>query len=253
MADLYQFPDIYEERFTERANQAYKSHYEKLFSGRDIRSLLDCSFGTGCLTFCLAELGYQISGSDLNACMLKRAREKAVERGLDISLVQCDFRELSQHFAPGFDCVMSTGNALAHVSHADIEQTLQQMDRLIRPGGCLYFDSRNWEKELQEKKRFRWGQPFFREDGVRINYLQDWIYHDDGSVSIYISQSYEREGKIFESREFEEHLHPFPVKLVTSALKQLGYNEWVIHPFPWFNDRPLEQTDWYCLLAQKPG
>ncbi len=181
--------------------------------------------------------------------MLKRAKEKAAEKGLDIPLVQCDFRELSQYFEPGFDCVMSTGNALAHVSHADIERTLQQMDRLLRPGGYLYFDSRNWEKELRERKRFRWGQPFFREDGVRVNYLQDWVYCDGGAVSIYISQSYERDGKIFESREFEEHLHPFSAGLVISALKRMGYEEPVMKPFPWFNDRPPEQTDWYCLMA----
>ncbi|MCI8440985.1 MAG: hypothetical protein HFG27_00425 [Provencibacterium sp.] len=38
MDDLYQFPDIYEERFTERANQIYKSHYENYFlAGKFVR------------------------------------------------------------------------------------------------------------------------------------------------------------------------------------------------------------------------
>lgn len=49
MADLYDYPEIYDERFTENANQAYRQHYEKLLSGKDIHSILDFSFGTGCL------------------------------------------------------------------------------------------------------------------------------------------------------------------------------------------------------------
>ncbi|MDE7043976.1 MAG: SAM-dependent methyltransferase, partial [Acetatifactor sp.] len=64
MADLYDFPDIYDERFTDKANEVYRSHYQKMFEGKGIQSVLDCSIGTGCLTFCLAELGYHVSGSD---------------------------------------------------------------------------------------------------------------------------------------------------------------------------------------------
>ena len=80
MADLYDFPEIYDERFSDRANRAYQSHYQKMFEGREIHSILDCSFGTGCLTFCLAELGYQVSGSDLSSTMLEHARKKAVQK-----------------------------------------------------------------------------------------------------------------------------------------------------------------------------
>ncbi|MDE6926862.1 MAG: class I SAM-dependent methyltransferase [Acetatifactor sp.] len=251
MADLYDFPDIYDERFTDKANEVYRSHYQKMFEGKGIQSVLDCSIGTGCLTFCLAELGYHVSGSDLSASMLEKAKEKAALKGLPVQLTQCDFRELSRHFAQTFDCVMSTGNAFAHVSNSDIERTLREMDHLVRSGGCLYLDSRNWDRELENKKRFRWGQPFIRQDGVRINYVQDWDYHENGSVTIHILQGYERDGKIFETMEFEEHLNPFPMELIRSTLEGLGYREFTVRPLPWFCDKPFEEMDWYCVLAQK--
>lgn len=252
MADLYDFPEIYDERFTDRANQAYKSHYEKLFAGKEIRTVLDCSFGTGNLTFPLAELGYAVSGSDLSAAMLGKAEEKIQAKGFQIPLVPCDFRQLSQHFSSQFDCVMSTGSALAHVSNQDVARTLGEMDKLIKPGGYLYFDSRNWELELKDRRRFKWVPPFIGQDGLRINCVQDWDFHEDSSISINILHSYERDGKIFDSNHFVEQLTPFSIDLARSTLKGLGYGEPILKPCPWFEDRPLDETGWYCLMVRKP-
>ncbi len=72
MADLYDFPEIYDERFTDGANQAYKQHYEKMLVGKSLRSILDCSFGTGNLTFPLLELGYEVSSA--RQCWKRRQR-----------------------------------------------------------------------------------------------------------------------------------------------------------------------------------
>ena len=244
MATLYDVPEIYEERFSEWAEQAYREHYQRTLEGLPIREILDCSIGSGCLTFCLCGLGYQVWGSDLSRPMLDRAAEKAREKGLDVPLVQCDFRELTKAFDQQFDCVMSTGNALAHVGGADLERTLEQMDALVKPGGYLYFDSRDWEAELKGKCRFQpFGRPFLREDGVRINYVQMWDYHDDGSITINILHAYEREGEIFRQEVYEEHLYPFTVGDVKQVLERLGYQKITLPPFPGHN--------WYCLLAQK--
>lgn len=34
--DLYNYPDVYDERFTESANQAYREHYRRMFEGCEI-------------------------------------------------------------------------------------------------------------------------------------------------------------------------------------------------------------------------
>lgn len=251
MADLYDYPEIYDERFTDRANEVYRSHYEKILAGKEIRSIFDCSIGTGCLTFCLAELGCQVSGSDISGPMLAQAAKKAERKGLPVELIKCDFRELSGAVHRQFDCVMSTGSAFAHVSNADVVKTLHQMDKCIKPGGYLYFDSRNWDMALQTAERFQTGQPFYREDGVRVGYVQVWDYHADGTITIHILQSYERDGRIFETREFEEHLHPFSLDPLRSELEKMGYVQMEVRPFPWFEDKPFSETGWYCLLAKK--
>lgn len=249
--DLYDYPDIYDERFTEGANKAYREHYKKMFSGCDITDILDCSIGTGCLTFCLCELGYQVYGSDLSSSMLKKAEEKALEKGFSIPLTQCDFRELSKNFNRKFSLVMSSGNAFAHVANSDVVKTIKEMDKLVAPGGYFYFDSRNWEKELKNKQRFQFARPFIKEDGTRINYVQVWDYHADESITINILNAYEKDGQIIRQDVFEEHLNPFKLDLVTSTLKELGYGEINVKPCPYFSDAEFEDIGWYCVLAKK--
>lgn len=253
MASLYDVPDIYDERFSEAANQAYKKHYKKLFSGCGISSILDCSIGTGCLTFCLCELGYEVSGSDISRPMLAQAAKKAAQKGIQIDLKHCDFRELSKQYHTKFSCVMSTGNALAHVNNDDVAKTLREMDSLVKAGGYIYFDSRNWDKELKEKQRFKpFGKPFCKMDGTRIHYVQVWDYHSDASITINILQAYEKENEILRQEVYEEHLIPFRKNQILSVLSQMGYQNITIKPFPYFSEIPYEDTPWYCLLAHKP-
>ncbi|MBQ4623733.1 MAG: class I SAM-dependent methyltransferase [Clostridia bacterium] len=249
--DLYDYPEIYDERWSDGANRAYRKHYEKVLAGCNITDILDCSIGTGNLSFCLCELGYQLTGSDLSESMLRKAREKAEQKGFEVPLVCCDFRELTKHFSKTFSCVMSTGNAFAHVDHDGVVKTLEEMASLVKPGGYLYFDSRNWEKELAEKKRFQFARPFVRSDGVRINYVQVWDYHQDGKITINILQAYEKDKKIIQQDVYEEHLNPFPIKLCVDTLDRLGFSDFTIKPTPYVEDKPFGEIGWYCLMARK--
>ena len=50
--------------------QAHKEYYEAVFADLDIVKIHDCSMGSGGLTFPLCELGYEVSGSDINENIL---------------------------------------------------------------------------------------------------------------------------------------------------------------------------------------
>lgn len=251
MADLYDFPEIYDERFTQAANDVYRMHYQKLFADCDIRDILDCSFGTGDLTFELCELGYSVWGSDLSAAMLEQGAKKAAQKGYDVPLTQCDFRELTRHFTRQFDCVMSTGSSLGHVDNEGVRTALRQMDALVRPGGILYLDTRNWDLELRSKKHIQFAQPFTRDDGERIHMVQVWEYPPDGTIRINVCNAYERDGRIYRQEIYEEDLHPFSIELVKGTLAELGYSDLVLKPLPYFEDRDFMDTPWYCLRARK--
>lgn len=169
--------------------------------------------------------------------MLEKAAEKAKLKGFCVDLTCCDFRELTQHFHQNFSCIMSTGNALAHVDNQGVVKTLHEMDKLVKPGGYLYLDSRNWNAVIKKRDRFLFASPFIRADGVRVNYVQMWDYHTDDTITINILHAYELEGKIICQETFEEHLTPFSIDLVISTLNKLGYEDLLIKPLPYFQDQ----------------
>lgn len=162
-----------------------------------------------------------------------------------------DFREVSQKFSETFDCVASSGNSLAYVCNEDVVKTLHEMDKLVKPGGYLYLDSRNWEKILADRQRFYLYNPTFHGEN-RINLIQVWDYPDDGSMIFNLLFTFEKDGKLFQKEFFEEHYHPIPSKLIFDTLKEMGYEEVEPLPYPSIaKERPFEELEWYTVLAHK--
>lgn len=154
MPSLYDRADIYDLIESESRYQMFKAHWENILNGRDIKTLLDVSIGSGSATLQLAELGVWLSGSDQSKEMLASCRKKAMARNLDVELKCCDFRKVAEHFTGPFDCVASTGNSLPYVSNADVLYTLGQMDALVKPGGYLYLEIRNWDLYCSRESAF---------------------------------------------------------------------------------------------------
>ena len=252
MASVYDRTDIYDLFDSPKKDAQTLSHWQAVFNGRPIRSALDVSIGTGSLTLPLGQLGVSLYGSDLSDSMLARCRKKADERGIAIDLRQSDFRDLTSHFDRSFDCVMSTGNSLAYVTNNEITGVLEQMDALVEPGGCLYFDLRNWDRIVGQKKRFYCYNPAFLPNGDRVNLMQVWDHLSDGSIVFNLVYTFERDNKIFQKERFEEHYHPVPQKLLLDKLTQLGYQDIQVKAFPvQFGAFDIENSEWYCVLAHK--
>lgn len=252
MVSLYDRADIYDLLETEERYQITKRHWERVLSGKKIGTLLDVSIGSGNLTLPLAELGIRLYGSDLSEGMLRKCGEKAEKRGMSVDLRACDFRKLDENFDMTFDCVASTGNSLPYVTNGELLEVLSQMDRLVRPGGYLYIDIRNWDRILETKQRFYLYNPTFLGDGVRMNLVQAWDYLEDGSMAFNLLYTFERDNRIFQKEIFEEHYFPVGRHLLLDGLKRLGYEKIEMLCLPAFleNVKP-EEFDWYCVMAQK--
>lgn len=254
MGKLYDRAEIYDLIESEDRYKVFKTHWEHILSGRDLRSLLDVSIGSGSATLPLAELGVRLSGSDLSENMLANCRKKAEARGFDIELKCCDFRNVADNFDGIFDCVASTGNSLPYVNNEDLLGTLEQMDSLVKPGGYLYFEIRNWDKILTDRKRFFPYAPFFDGD-TRINLTQIWDYNSDGTITFNIMYLFEKDQRYVQMEVFEEHYFPIKRDLFLGKLKAMGYSDIQLLPYPSHVDTkgtPVEDLPWYCVVAQKP-
>ena len=252
MSQLYDRADIYDLIESEQRSEAIRKDWANFQGNREIHTLLDVSIGSGGMTLPLQELGIEISGSDLSEAMLSRCKMKAAAKGQPIELKCSDFRDLSCWEGKLFDCVVSTGNALAYVENSDVPLVLEKMDRLVKPGGYLCYDSRNWEKIQQDKQRFYLYNPFFR-DGNRINLVQVWDHNQDGSITFNLLYTFEKDNRIFQKEEFQEHYHPFDLDLALDKFKAMGYTEIGISPFPVsLKTTDFNEMEWYRLIGRKP-
>lgn len=231
MPSFYDRADIYDLIESEDRYKMFKAHWENVLRGRDIKSLLDVSIGSGSATLPLAELGVSLFGSDLSENMLANCKRKAEAKGFPLELICCDFRNVSEHFDGPFDCVASTCNSLPYVSNEDVLKTLEQMDSLIRPGGYIYFEIRNWDKILEERKRFFPYAPFFNGD-TRINLTQIWDYNSDGSITFNILYVFEKDNRFFQMEVFEEHYIPIKKEVLLGKLIDMEYQDIQVLPHP---------------------
>ncbi len=247
---IYSRPDIYDIHFTEKMTELLRKHYELILRGKEIRTIHDCSYGTGNLTSELARMGYTVSGSDISKAMLKQAEEKNRIENLNIDLKQSDFRNLTSNISGQFDCVMSTGNSLAHVPNEDVKKTLNQMAQLIKKGGYIYIDTRNWDRILSTKKRFNYYPPYFIDD-ERINVMQVWDYNLNNTMTFNLLYSFEREQKIYKHEEFIVSYYPLKKELLVNELLNLGFEDIEISNFIHHHIKDFKEMEWYVMLARK--
>ena len=109
---------------TELDSEIVRTLLEGLPAGRAV----DVACGTGRQSLLLSELGHQVEGVDLNETMLAVARDRVPD---------ADFQQGTFHALPfddaSFDLVVSS-LALTHI--ADLRPALEEMARVVKPGGC---------------------------------------------------------------------------------------------------------------------
>jgi ubiquinone/menaquinone biosynthesis C-methylase UbiE len=102
--------------------------------------IADVGCGTGSLAILLAEAGYRVSGLDLAPAMVKRARAKAAEAGVDAEFVVAD--AMTPPWPAGtFDAILAR-----HVLWAvpDARLALGRWLELIKPDGRLILVEGRW-------------------------------------------------------------------------------------------------------------
>lgn len=114
----------------------------------EVQSVLDVSCGIGTQALGLAERGLQVTGSDLSAEAVARARKEAEQRGVKISFSVCDMRHAYEHHRRQFDLVISCDNSIPHLlTNDDILLALSQIYQCTRPGGGCILTVRDYDNE----------------------------------------------------------------------------------------------------------
>lgn len=249
---FYDCPEAYDLFYNENYRNATKDFFKILFKNKPVKSILDCTAGTGQTAIPLTQLGYDLTLSDINKNMLKKAKVNFAEAELMANFVNSDVLNISNKIKRKFDVVMSSGNSLAHIKNVDLTAAIGQMDSVLNSGGYIYFDSRNWDLILKRKQRFYLFNPIIRDKG-RVNYIQVWDYNRDGSMTFNFLIFEEIENKIVSKRQFYVIYHPFTVDFISSILRDT-YHYQDIKIFKMGNprDTDISESNWYSVFARKP-
>jgi ubiquinone/menaquinone biosynthesis C-methylase UbiE len=101
--------------------------------------ILDAPCGTGRIARRLASAGLDVTGVDLSASFIDRARAEPVGPGGGLAYVEGDLRRLP---VPGpFDAVVCWFTSFGYYDDADCRRVLAEFHRVLRPGGTVVIET----------------------------------------------------------------------------------------------------------------
>ena len=101
--------------------------------------VLELGSGAGRMTGYLAQIAREAHGIDISRAMVEHARQAVP----DATFHEGDFTDLSRFGDGSFDVVLAGCNTLDILDDAERAATLDQLHRLIAPGGLLMISSHN--------------------------------------------------------------------------------------------------------------
>ncbi|MBP7867924.1 MAG: class I SAM-dependent methyltransferase [Acidobacteria bacterium] len=107
------------------------------------KAVLDIGCGTGRHAVELARRGYVVTGVDLSESQLARAREKAREAGVEVTLLRRDAAALDFDAAFDFALMLCEGAFSLQESDEKNFEVLRCAARALRPGGKLVMTTLN--------------------------------------------------------------------------------------------------------------
>ncbi|WP_077530922.1 class I SAM-dependent methyltransferase [Vreelandella utahensis] len=125
--------------------------YEKLLKEAGASNVVDVASGTGFNSINLARSGLEVTATDGSENMLARTRENASKVGVTFAHSQvADWVKLDEELGEErFDALVCLGNSFTHLfEHEARVQAMQAFYRVLRPGGIIIIDHRNYDSML---------------------------------------------------------------------------------------------------------
>jgi glycine/sarcosine N-methyltransferase len=196
--------------------------FEERFVALGVRRVLDAACGTGHHAIALARRGYQVVGTDLSEAMIQRARKNAAAAGVDVAFEVAGLGSLAR-LGQTFDAVICLGNSLPHMlTEQTVAESVSDFRAVLRPGGLLVVQNRNFDRVWAERERFMSPQTY-RDD------QQEWIFvrfYDFQAETITFNMiRLKREAEGWEQDVESTELRPIFSREMAALLAQAGFGD----------------------------
>lgn len=117
------------------------------------KAAADIGAGSGADSIALAESGLNVTAFEPSSQMLKYAKENFKKQNVKVEIYNRKVVEIDKSFFNSFDYILSLGNTFANISHDEIEDSVNQIFRLLKSNGKAVIQILNYTKVLKEKER----------------------------------------------------------------------------------------------------
>jgi SAM-dependent methyltransferase len=204
------------------------------YTGKSSPRVLDCACGIGTQAIGLAQRGHSVSGSDLSARAIDRARAEAQKRNLPIDFHVADLRQLSA-FPEGssenkFDAILVADNALPHLlTQDDLQQALSAIASRLSGNGILVATIRDYDALLLTRPTFQppafFPHPSSNPAAQRIVH-QVWQWHgDEYDLHLYLTLPVNDRQDSWQVRHFHSRYRALTRAELNLALNEAGFTE----------------------------
>ena len=137
-----------------------ESVIEQLPRAKDDVRIFDAATGIAIETTELIKRGYFVAANEIETSLRASANRFATSRGVRIPAARfskTDWLHLREEHDPGsYDLVLVLGNSLRHLEGVDqLKKAVAELGRLLRPGGALICDERNFDYILRNWSAIR--------------------------------------------------------------------------------------------------
>ncbi|GMU19803.1 MAG: hypothetical protein AMXMBFR12_09940 [Candidatus Babeliales bacterium] len=234
--------------FNEANSRIINATLEKILYKYDIKTVLDLTCGTGSQVFWLTKRGFKVVGSDINAKMLKTAKEKAEKDNLDLQFIKGDMR--TTHVGE-FDAVITIFNAIGHLTKPDFEKALQNIHGNLKKDGLYIFDIANLNYYLKDKNiselTIDW---ITTTDDTRFRDIQYSTINTDGILAFYTTSIVQKASEKPKITKSAQTLQLYTAQQLKEMLNKNGFkviDQCGIDGSKFIEDR----TDRILTIAQK--
>lgn len=132
--------------------EAEANFFNRLLKAYGAEEVADIACGTGFHSVILAREGFAVTATDGSPNMIDQTRDNADQHQVALADARVvDWLNLDSEFGENrFDALICLGNAFTHLfEHEARRDALQAMFRVLRPGGMLLIDHRNYDDILE--------------------------------------------------------------------------------------------------------
>lgn len=222
--------------------QLKKPHYTRIF---------DSTLGDGCDTLYLLSKGYDVWANEIDPLFENKARENSQRLGIALGpITRRSWLHLDKEprLKPAsFDAVLCLGNSLTYLFTRDEQLTaLRQFRRLLRRGGKLIIDERNYQEWLDEKERI------LAQRLARYSHRYVYIANEVQASPVFIDpHEVVIEYRSRNGRWARLHLYPFKRGEMHRLLAEAGFNS--IRQYSDYRPEYAPKADFYHYVATSPA